>query len=121
MRHILPNAHSGISFPVESRNNLRRHTVPEDGVTVYSSDPTQGPACALACAAGSVYRNYYCPRELLFDNRNIDPVPLFKSARSSLETDACEATAGAPEASEAEDMFPGQSATLQASKQDNQL
>ena len=121
MRRILPNLHSGNSFPVELRNNLRRHTVPEDGVTIYSADPTQGPACALACAAGSVYRNYFCPRELLFDNRSIDPVPLLKSARSPLETDACEATAGAPEASEAEDMFPGQSATLQVSKQDIQL
>jgi hypothetical protein len=33
--------------------------VPEDGVTQYQSDPTQGPACALAAAAGTVVRNYF--------------------------------------------------------------
>jgi len=32
---------------------------PEHGVTGYSTDPTQGPACALACAAGTVIRNYF--------------------------------------------------------------
>jgi hypothetical protein len=33
--------------------------VPEEGVTQYASDPTQGPACALAAAAGTVVRNYF--------------------------------------------------------------
>jgi hypothetical protein len=32
---------------------------PEKGVSIYSSDRTQGPACALACPAGTVYRNYF--------------------------------------------------------------
>ena len=32
---------------------------PELGVTQYSTDRTQGPACALACAAGTVFRNYF--------------------------------------------------------------
>jgi len=32
---------------------------PEDGITIYESDCTQGPACALACAAGTVARNYF--------------------------------------------------------------
>lgn len=30
---------------------------PELGISGYASDPTQGPACALACAAGTVFRN----------------------------------------------------------------
>ncbi|MEZ6015420.1 MAG: hypothetical protein R3F49_09925 [Planctomycetota bacterium] len=34
---------------------------PEHGVTCYASDPTQGPACALAAAAGTVFRNYLVP------------------------------------------------------------
>ena len=34
-------------------------SLPEDGVTFYAQDRTQGPACALACAAGTVYRNYF--------------------------------------------------------------
>jgi hypothetical protein len=33
--------------------------VPEDGVTQYDDDPTQGPACALAGAAATVVRNYF--------------------------------------------------------------
>lgn len=32
---------------------------PEDGVTRYVFDRTQGPACALACPAGTVWRNYF--------------------------------------------------------------
>mmetsp|Transcript_9228 Transcript_9228/g.28460 ORF Transcript_9228/g.28460 Transcript_9228/m.28460 type:complete len:413 (+) Transcript_9228:67-1305(+) len=32
---------------------------PEDGVTQYEHDHTQGPACALACAASTVWRNYF--------------------------------------------------------------
>jgi hypothetical protein len=34
-------------------------TTPEFGVENYQYDHTQGPACALACAAGTVYRNYF--------------------------------------------------------------
>jgi hypothetical protein len=33
--------------------------VPEDGVTGYAWDRTQGPACSLAAAAGTVFRNYF--------------------------------------------------------------
>ncbi len=36
---------------------------PEDGITAYASDPTQGPACSLAAAAATVYRNYFVPVE----------------------------------------------------------
>ena len=32
---------------------------PEDGVTGYSSDRTQGPACSIACGPATVYRNYF--------------------------------------------------------------
>lgn len=32
---------------------------PELGITNYVYDNTQGPACAVACAAGTVYRNYF--------------------------------------------------------------
>lgn len=35
------------------------HAVPELGIEIYESDRTQGPACALACAAGTLYRNYF--------------------------------------------------------------
>lgn len=32
---------------------------PEEGVDIYENDRTQGPICAIACGAGTVYRNYF--------------------------------------------------------------
>jgi len=32
---------------------------PEHGVDIYEGDFTQGPACAIACGAGTIYRNYF--------------------------------------------------------------
>jgi len=34
---------------------------PEQGVEVYENDYTQGPACAVAAGAGTIYRNYLVP------------------------------------------------------------
>lgn len=34
---------------------------PERGIDIYERDNTQGPACAIACGAGTVYRNYFVP------------------------------------------------------------
>src|SRR5690606_20695009 len=34
---------------------------PEHGVTRYASDRTQGPACAIAAGAATIYRNYFAP------------------------------------------------------------
>lgn len=34
---------------------------PEMGVGIYELDKTQGPACAIACGAGTIYRNYFVP------------------------------------------------------------
>ena len=36
---------------------------PEMGVSIYELDFTQGPACAIACGAGTIYRNYFVPIE----------------------------------------------------------
>ena len=33
---------------------------PRRGITSYINDNTQGPKCALACPAGTAYRNYRC-------------------------------------------------------------
>ena len=46
-----------------------RH-VPEDGIECYKYDRTQGPACAIACAAGTAYRNYLVP--VPFDKTSTD-------------------------------------------------
>ena len=55
-------ANAGDMFQVASQFNALEfpspETVPEDGITDYEYDATQGPACSLAAAAGTVYRNY---------------------------------------------------------------
>jgi hypothetical protein len=52
-------------FQVASQFNLLEMTSysvsPEDGVTRYAGDPTQGPACAIAAGAATIYRNYFAP------------------------------------------------------------
>lgn len=40
---------------------VHRGVTPEFGVYCYQFDKTQGPACALACAASTVWRNYFLP------------------------------------------------------------
>ena len=32
---------------------------PEEGIGIYEHDHTQGPACAIAAGAGTIYRNYF--------------------------------------------------------------
>ena len=55
----------GALFRVASQFNLPEMVSPgvspEDGVTRYMHDPTQGPACAIAAGAATVYRNYFVP------------------------------------------------------------
>ena len=34
---------------------------PDRGISIYAHDPTQGPACALACPAATAFRNYIAP------------------------------------------------------------
>ena len=50
-------------FQVASQFNLlemaSEEITPEDGVSIYEYDHTQGPACAIACGAGTIYRNYF--------------------------------------------------------------
>ena len=57
--------HRNAMFQVASQFNLLEMTgpevSPEDGVTRYALDHTQGPACALAAGAATIYRNYFAP------------------------------------------------------------
>lgn len=52
-------------FQAASQFNLLEmtgpHKTPELGVNIYDYDYTQGPACAVACGAGTIYRNYFVP------------------------------------------------------------
>lgn len=55
----------GALFQVASQFNLLEmigpDVRPEDGVTRYAHDRTQGPACAMAAGAATIYRNYLVP------------------------------------------------------------
>lgn len=56
-------ANAGALFQVASQFNLLEmvspRVTPEDGISDYESDRTQGPACAVAAGAGTIYRNYF--------------------------------------------------------------
>ncbi|MFO1003222.1 MAG: hypothetical protein U0936_23050 [Planctomycetaceae bacterium] len=56
---------TGALFQVASQFNLLEmvgpERTPEDGIGIYELDRTQGPACAIACGAGTIYRNYFVP------------------------------------------------------------
>ena len=56
---------TGSMFQVASQFNLLEMTspniTPEHGVGIYEYDLTQGPACAIAAGAGTIYRNYFAP------------------------------------------------------------
>ena len=56
---------AGALFQVASQFNLLEmgspDITPEQGVTVYEYDRTQGPACAIAAGAATIYRNYFAP------------------------------------------------------------
>ena len=58
--HLDP-ANAGAVFQVASQFNLLEMVSPsvgpEDGIAGYAFDKTQGPACAIACGAGTLWRN----------------------------------------------------------------
>lgn len=57
--------HAGALFQVASQFNLLEMSgpdvTPEDGLARYAYDRTQGPACAIAAGAATIYRNYFAP------------------------------------------------------------
>ena len=57
------HANAGAIFQVASQFNLLEmvspSVTPEYGIGIYENDPTQGPACAIACGSGTIYRNYF--------------------------------------------------------------
>src|SRR5690606_31427577 len=57
--------YAGALFQVASQftrlEMIGPHVAPEEGVTRYAYDATQGPACAMAAGAATIYRNYLVP------------------------------------------------------------
>jgi hypothetical protein len=55
--------YNGAVFQAASQFNCLEFTnekkTPDDGIAEYVHDPTQGPACAMACAPGTIVRNYF--------------------------------------------------------------
>ena len=64
--HMRPENEDAL-FQVASQFNLLEmvgpSVTPEMGVGRYEYDLTEGPACALACLAGTIYRNYFVPMD----------------------------------------------------------
>ena len=60
--HML-DVHGGALFQVASQFNMLEmvgpNVTPEAGVTGYEHDLTQGPACAIAAGAATIFRNYF--------------------------------------------------------------
>jgi len=54
---------SNALFQAASQFNLLEmvspYVTPEQGIDRYEYDYTQGPACAISCGAGTIYRNYF--------------------------------------------------------------
>jgi hypothetical protein len=62
--HRMPE-NAGALFQAASQFNclemVSPAVTPEQGVTRYQYDHTQGPACAIAAGAATIYRNYFVP------------------------------------------------------------
>ncbi|MDQ1304711.1 MAG: hypothetical protein QG671_538 [Actinomycetota bacterium] len=58
-------ASAGAVFQVASQFNMLEminpEITPDDGIDHYERDHTQGPACAIACGAATIHRNYLVP------------------------------------------------------------
>ncbi len=66
VQHLHTNeSYADSLFQVASQFNLLEmvspNITPERGVGIYENDRTQGPACAVAAGAGTIYRNYFAP------------------------------------------------------------
>lgn len=64
VQHLHTNESNASSlFQVASQFNLLEMVspgvTPERGIGIYENDCTQGPACAVAAGAGTIYRNYF--------------------------------------------------------------
>jgi hypothetical protein len=88
---------AGALFQVASQFNLLEMVsptvTPEHGVTRYQQDRTQGPACAIAAGAATIYRNYFAPvggREGQTAERQFDGLraPVRSSSASTLRSSA---------------------------------
>ena len=84
-------AYDGAVFQAASQFNCLEfpdpQKTPADGVAFYVNDRTQGPACAIACAPGTVVRNYFvndCNKQLNTIEETIDVLTRAAGAHGAL-------------------------------------
>ena len=82
--HINPSYHDSI-FQVASQFNalemVNSRITPQQGITNYVHDDTQGPECAIMCPFGTLYRNYFC-----MPNASTNKQPEDKSVNGNPQT-----------------------------------
>eukprot|EP00929_Paragymnodinium_shiwhaense_P076687 TRINITY_DN3946_c0_g2_i1.p1 TRINITY_DN3946_c0_g2~~TRINITY_DN3946_c0_g2_i1.p1 ORF type:complete len:349 (+),score=75.64 TRINITY_DN3946_c0_g2_i1:81-1127(+) len=82
---------NGALFQAASQFNCLEHTsergIPENGIKCYSNDRTQGPACAIACAPGTIVRNYFGKDDGAGAQRKDYQVENLKEVESALENE----------------------------------
>jgi len=89
IRHIHREVDStNALFQVASQFNLLEmpgHRVtPEEGVTAYEDDGTQGPACAIAAGAATIYRNYFAPVDGMIGQTNERQIDCLRDVGNAL-------------------------------------
>ena len=79
-------------FQVASQLNLLEmvspSVTPERGVGIYEYDPTQGPACAIAAGAGTIYRNYFVPIGSTIGQHDTQQLDMSTDLRRALKDDS---------------------------------
>ncbi|NDY91795.1 hypothetical protein [Ideonella livida] len=89
---------AGALIQAASQFNLLEMTgperTPEHGITAYLHDPTQGPACAMACGGGTVWRNYLVPLDDFGDLRTPESDDAPRGCRGQTQAQQLDALAG---------------------------
>ena len=82
---------NGAFFQAASQFNLLEmvspSVIPEEGVGIYEHDFTQGPACAIACGAGTIYRNYFSKVNNQIGQSSNNQIDCLKNIGKELEND----------------------------------
>jgi len=66
-----PNATIQVASQFNLLEMMSPKNNPEQGITKYIYDRTQGPICAMKCAAGTLYRNYFTKIDTLEKTRKV--------------------------------------------------
>ena len=87
------HSNSGAFFQVASQFNLLEMVspdmTPEQGVGIYQNDFTQGPACAIAAGAGTIYRNYFAPTNGMIGQSESNQIDCLAEVGRALENRDC--------------------------------